>query len=83
MHLALHSLFQKQKLCIRAATHFNPKNPFGETKLRYTHARAFSNGSKPVGFLWKPTSVCASRSSKIGCMGITWTMPAMCIRSDV
>ena len=27
-----------------------------------------------VGFLWKPTSVCASRISKIGCMGITRSM---------
>ena len=49
--------------------------PTGSGKQCFAiHARAFSNRSAPVGFLWKPTSGCASRILKIGCMDITKNM---------
>ena len=60
------------ELCIYALTRTNPT---GSAKPCFAIlARAFNDGSEPVGFLWKPIFMCASPISKIGCMGITWSM---------
>ena len=69
--------FTKEEFVVRVMDHMDDQaqpyastQPTGSAKPCFVmRACAFSNRSEPAGV--KPTSVCASRISKIGCMGIT------------